>query len=93
MVDNVNGINGMGGVQPPRRTKTTYRMSDVQAASDSVEFSSDVMRLQGVEGVRMDRVLAVRSQIAAGNYFNADKLDQALDRAIDDVFGKLFPAK
>lgn len=93
MVDNVNSINGMGGVQQPRRSKTVYRMSDVQPAADSVEFSSDVMRLRGVEGVRMDKVMAIRSEIEAGTYFTLDKLDQALDRAIDDVIGRLFPGK
>ena len=90
MVDNVNGINGMGGMQPTRRSKTTYRMSDIPAPSDSVEFSSDVMRLKGVEGVRMERVMAIKSQIASGTYFTPDKIDSALDRALDEAMGQLF---
>ena len=87
MVENVNGVNGMGGMQPTRRLKAAYRMSDTPAASDSVEFTSDVMRLRGVEGVRMDRVMAIKSQIAAGSYFTAEKLDAAMDRALDQIFG------
>lgn len=90
MVDNINGVNGMGGVQAPRRTKTVYRMTDVPAKADSVEFSSDVMRLKGVEGVRMERVIAVKAQIASGNYFTNDKMDVSLDRALDDALGQLF---
>lgn len=89
-MDNVNGVNGMGIMQPARRLKAAYRMSDAVAPSDSVEISSDVMRLKGVEGVRMDRVMAVKSQIAAGNYFTADKLDAAMDRALGQAIGQLF---
>ncbi len=92
MVDHINGVNGAGGMQPTRRTKSAYRMSETPAAADSVEFSSDVMRLRGVEGVRMDRVMAVKSQIASGNFFTGDKLNAALDRALDDAIGQLFGA-
>ena len=93
MVDNVNVVNGMGGMQPTRRVKAAYRMSELPAPADSVEFTSDVMRLTGVEGVRKDRVMAVRSQIAAGAYFTEDKFSIALDRAIADVEGRLSDAK
>ena len=90
MVEHVNGIQGMGGMQPTRRMKMAYRMSETPAPADSVEITSDVMRLRGVEGVRLDRVMALKSEIAAGTYFTADKLDAALDRALDDALGQLF---
>lgn len=93
MVDHVHGLNGMGGLQPTRRAKTAYRMSDTAASTGSVEVPSDVMNLKGVEGVRLDRVIAVRSQIASGSYFTQDKLDAALDRALDDALGQLFGAQ
>ncbi len=93
MVDHVNGVGGMGGMQPSRRAKNVYRMSDMPVAADSVEFSSDVMRLRGIEGVRMDRVMALKSEIASGSYFTDDKLDTALDRALDDAIGQLFGAQ
>jgi anti-sigma28 factor (negative regulator of flagellin synthesis) len=86
-MDQVNAVNGLGAMQPARRMKAAYRMSDAPAPTDSVEVSSEVMRLRGVEGVRLDRVMAVKSQIAAGNYFTAEKFDIALDRAIDQLFG------
>lgn len=86
-MDQVNAINSLGGIQPARRMKAAYRLSDAPAQADSVEVSSDVMRLRGVEGVRLDRVMAIKSQIAAGNYFTAEKFDVALDRAIDQLFG------
>lgn len=87
MVDQVNGINGMGGVQPAKRLKAAYRMSEPSVPADSVEISSDVMRLKGIEGVRMEKVMAIRSQIEAGTYFTPDKLDKALDAALDQLFG------
>lgn len=90
MVENINGVNGMGGMQPARRLKAAYRMSETAIPADSVEFTSDVMRLRGIEGVRMERVMAIKSQIAKGNYFSGDKLDAALDRAMDDALSQLF---
>lgn len=87
MMEQIGGVNGMGGLQAARRTKTAYRMSETPVAADSVEISS-VMRLNGVEGgVRLDRVMAVKSQIDAGTYFTPEKLDIALDRALDQLFG------
>lgn len=93
MVEHIGGVNGMGGMQPARRLKTVYRMSESPVQADSVEFTSDVMRLRGIEGIRMDRVMAVKSQIAGGDYFTGDKLDVALDRALDDALGQLFGGK
>lgn len=94
MVENVNGVNGMGGMQPTRRIKNAYRMAETPAPSDTVEFTSDVMRLKGVEGsVRLEKVMAIKSQIDAGTYFTSDKLGMALDRALDDVLGGLSRAR
>ncbi len=87
MVDQINGLNGVGGVQPMRKMKAAYKMSETPVHGDAVEFSSDVMRLRGVEGVRLERVMAVKSQIAGGNYFTAEKFDKAIDRALDELFG------
>ncbi|MCC8189769.1 MAG: flagellar biosynthesis anti-sigma factor FlgM [Planctomycetes bacterium] len=93
MVDHVNGVSGMGGMQPARRLKNAYRMSEMPAPADSVEITGDVMRLRGIEGVRLDRVMAIKSQIDAGTYFTAGKLDAALDRALDDALGQLFTSE
>lgn len=85
-MEHIGAVGGMGGVQPTRRTKTAYRMSETPVVSDTVELSS-VMNLRGVEGgVRLDRVMAVKSEIASGTYFTAEKLDIALDRALDQLF-------
>lgn len=87
MVDSIGALGAMGGMQAPRRMKAAYKMSETATPSDTVEIGSDVMRLQGIEGdIRLDRVMAIKSQIAAGNYFTAEKFDIALDRAIDQLF-------
>ena len=86
MVDQVGALNGMGGMQPVRRMKAAYRMSETPAPSDTVELSN-VMKVRGVDGeIRLDRVMSIKSEIAAGNYFTAEKLDIALDRALDQLF-------
>ncbi len=77
----------MGGMQPAKRLKAAYKFSEPAAPSDSVEISSEVMRLKGVEGIRMEKVMAVKSQVRAGGYFTPEKLDKALDIALDQLFG------
>lgn len=89
MVDNVNGLGGAGAIQPRRGVRGAYRFAETPAAADSVEISSEVLRLRGVEGgVRMDKVLAIRGMIATGAYeFTDAKLGHALDRAMDEALG------
>ncbi len=86
-MEHIGAVNGMSGMQTARRMKAAYRMSEeTPAAKDTVELSS-VMKLRGVEGgIRLDRVMAVRSEIESGAYFTAEKLDIALDRALDQIF-------
>ena len=85
MVDQVNAVNGMDGARPTRRLMSTYKISGHLAPADSVEISPDVMRLKGIEGVRMEKVMAIRSLIEDGIYFTPDKLDKALDAALDQI--------
>jgi hypothetical protein len=88
MLDNVNAVGGMGGVQPRRKTAKAYNISEAPASADSVEFSSDVMHLNGVKGVRLDKVMEIRAKMSADpGYFSAKKVETALDRAMDEVFG------
>ena len=85
-MDNIGSVQGSNGMHPARRTKTAYRPLETLSPADSVELSG-VMRLNGVEGsVRLDRVMAIKSQVDAGTYFTPEKLDAALDRAIDQLF-------
>ncbi|MDR0362322.1 MAG: flagellar biosynthesis anti-sigma factor FlgM [Planctomycetota bacterium] len=88
MVDHINGMNGMGEMRPVRRSRTSYRVNERQIPSDSAEIASDVVRLRGVEGVRMEKVMAIKTQIKAGAYFTEDKFSTALDKALDSLFGE-----
>ncbi|MDR2390455.1 MAG: flagellar biosynthesis anti-sigma factor FlgM [Planctomycetota bacterium] len=84
MVDNVNAVGGAGMASPARKGgKAVYRVET--AVADSVEISSNIMRLTGIEGVRMEKVIQVRQKIASGEYFTREKLEIALDRALDEI--------
>jgi anti-sigma28 factor (negative regulator of flagellin synthesis) len=84
MVDNVSNVNGLSG-GASRQIKKTYQFNDTAPNADAVELSSDVMRLKGVEGIRLDKVMEVKRAIANGTFMTAEKLDKSLDRAIDEA--------
>jgi hypothetical protein len=87
MVDNVNSVGGAGVPTPPRKgAKAVYHIEAM--AADSVEISPEVMRLSGIEGVRMEKVIQVREKISSGSYFTREKLDVALDRALDEILAE-----
>jgi len=85
----VDPIGGLGqGMAPASKIRQAYRPAQTAKATDSVELSADVMRLRGVDGeVRLDKVMDVRRKIAEGGYFTPEKIDRALDRALDEVLG------
>ena len=87
MVDNVNHVGGAGGQVPARKLKQTYQKPHAERGADAVEFSSDVMRVRGAENIRLDKVMRIRKEIAAGTYLTPEKLDKALDSALDDALG------
>ena len=87
MVDNVAGVGPVGGGAPARGTRFTSVRPAVERGRDSVELSSDVMHVKGIEGIRPDKVMEVRRAIQSGTYLTEEKLDIALDRAIEDALG------
>ncbi len=86
MVEQVPNV-GPGGTAQSRKLNRNYKFDEAQRGADAVEISSDVMKLKGVQGVRMDKVMEVRKAIAEGTYLTPEKLDKALDKAIDDAVG------
>jgi len=88
MVDSVNPL-GTGPLSAAaKRARNAYHFGDAgPAAADTVALSGDVMRLRGVEGIRLDKVMTVRRQMAAGTYMTSEKIDVALDRALDRLLG------
>lgn len=87
MVDHVPQVGGPGAGVPPKKLRAAHSATSAGREADSIEISSDVMRLRGVQGIRLDKVLQIRRAIANGTYLTAEKLDLALDRAIDDAMG------
>lgn len=91
----MESINPMGGMQPAglsRRVAQTYRMNTpaTPVPADSVQLS-DVMRLRGVDGIRFEKVMAIRGAMEAGTYMTPEKMDVALDRALDAALASVFP--
>ena len=88
MVDPVGGLQPGQGMTPASKVWKAYRPVQTARPTDSVEISADVMRLRGIDGdVRLDKVMDVRRKIAEGGYFTPEKIDRALDRALDEVLG------
>jgi negative regulator of flagellin synthesis FlgM len=88
-------INGLGGPAPINRVQVTKIYRDIQAsparsprAGDQVELSPELQQLMAkarANEVRQDKVDEIRGQIANGSYETPDKIDQAVDRLIDDL--------
>ncbi|MFM8284072.1 MAG: flagellar biosynthesis anti-sigma factor FlgM [Planctomycetaceae bacterium] len=56
----------------------------VNAVHDSVALSVDGVRAaEAASDIRLDRVAAIRAEIASGVYETPEKLDIALDRLLD----------
>ena len=88
MVDNLQGVNPLGNAGNAQRLKKAYQHTTVGPRGvDGVSKSSELQRLSKIEGIRLEKVLEVRRQIEAGTYLDEDKLNLALNRAIDDAHG------
>ena len=83
-----NTINGFAPIDATRPGKTVYRLMDKPEAmpTDTVELSSDVMRLRGVDGqIRMEKVLQVRHDMITGRLYTPEAFERAFNRAYDAV--------
>ncbi|MCX7934665.1 MAG: flagellar biosynthesis anti-sigma factor FlgM [Planctomycetota bacterium] len=91
MVEQVPQVSGGAGGALPKKVRSSSRAEGGMPA-DAVELSSEVMRLRGIEGIRLEKVMKIRRAVLSGTYLTSEKLDIALDRAIDDALG-LTPPK
>jgi hypothetical protein len=88
MVDQVGGVNPLGNGGQGRRVRRAYLGETGKArAGDQVKMSGDLERLKKIPGIRLEKVLEVRKALAEGSYISDEKLDLALERAIDEAFG------
>lgn len=89
MVDNVNNINPMSNGNPAHRLKKVYQGSaQAPRGTDGVQISPELQKLKQMDGIRLDKVLAVRKALQDGSYLTPEKLDKALDSAIDDAYSE-----
>ena len=84
---NVHGPHSLQGPHGPRpkAPASPTQQTGRPAAIDQVDISPEAARASEAGEIRTDRVAEIRSQIAAGTYETADKLDAALDRLLDEI--------
>lgn len=83
-------LHGPQSIGPPHlmRNSPPATPSTAPAPTDSVEISEAARRaseVQSPDGIRWDRVEAIRRQIAEGTYETEEKLSIALDRLLDQM--------
>ena len=91
-------VYGAGGAQGPQPIYPRLAAFSVDAGQtvhagtprDHVEISPLGQMLDGISRlpeIRHEKVEAIRQQIASGVYETPDKLELALDRLIDELYG------
>lgn len=95
-----NNIDRASRIDAARQAGRAYRTkSEIEAAkSDSVELSekarkmAEVNRYQAelanVPDVRRQRIETIKTEIESGKYITEEKIDQAVDNMLPDIFGR-----
>ncbi len=85
---NVHNPHGIQGPHTPRRSPSPNQAPPAPQASDQLDISpaaeAAVQATEGAE-IRQPLVDQIRAQIADGTYETPEKIDQALDRLLDEV--------
>ena len=79
----IDGPHSLQGPHAPRSTSAPARTQGADEVSISAAADAAVGSTDGV--IRADLVARVRDQIAAGTYENAEKLDAAIERMLDEM--------
>ena len=88
---NVHGIQptgAAGGIEPTGGVTPTRAMPEAEATFDTVEISTAAKlaaKVREVPDVRAGLVAQVRSEIEAGTYETAERLDVAINRLMDEL--------
>ena len=87
MVNNINGVTQAMAQAMLNKGKNVYHMPQGQQLSDSVQLSTNVMRVRSANfsNDRLDKINSIRKELANNTYITPEKLDIALDRALDDA--------
>ena len=84
----IHGIQGVKGPHSTNRTSGAKSSNSTTGPSDQLDISPAAeAAAQAAEGgdIRADLVARVRSEIAAGTYETAEKLDSALDGLLNEL--------
>jgi negative regulator of flagellin synthesis FlgM len=88
---NVHGIQptgAAGGIEPTGGVTPTRAMPEAEATFDTVEISTAAKlasKVRDVPEVRAGLVARVKSEIEAGTYETAERLDVTISRLMDDL--------
>lgn len=91
MIKQVNGLDHLTAANNVAKTKSTYQFPRPGKLADSVQLSSDIMRVRtaNTDPSRLQKINDIRTQLDNGTYLTPDKLNVALDRALDDVLKQI----
>jgi hypothetical protein len=89
MVDHVGGVDPLAGSGKNRKLKPIFQNGQAPRGPDGVDLSSDLARLKQIKGIRLEKVLEARKALHDGTMVTDQKLDVALDRALDDLQDRL----
>jgi negative regulator of flagellin synthesis FlgM len=95
MIDKIHGVHPLGapnGVDPVQPIQTGAALSGPTGISDIVELSAAaqlVAKVQQLPEIRTELVERVKTEIAAGTYETPERLDIAVSRLMDELFGEL----
>ncbi len=79
-VQNTNAINLR------TQNKTSNVSSEVNAFPvDQLDISAEAQAIQANSGIRTEKVAELKEQIAAGRYETPEKIDQAVERMLDEI--------
>jgi len=90
----MNPINSVGGNSPVQKINTAPVQKQTPADAAERPSPRDRVELSGLghllgslkdNGIRADKVAAIKSQIQAGTYEDDHKLNVAVDRLLDDL--------
>lgn len=83
-----NNVHTTNSVNLQTQNNTKSASGNVAAPVDQLDFSAEaqqISRNSSANGVRMDRVNELRTQIANGNYDTPDKMEAAVSRMLDEM--------
>ncbi|GHS93489.1 hypothetical protein FACS1894139_09140 [Planctomycetales bacterium] len=87
MIDHVAGVSQQAAATALGKAKQRYEFPKTARGEDCLALSSDVMRVRSdpASAARLKKISAIRAELNAGTYLTPQKIDRALDRALDEL--------